>query len=109
SAGVGTALVPRLWASEKIRRLLGSATDPEENRAKVYELGFDYGLWTPFTSILALESEQAYQQQGIKRRSSPLRGVHLTQLDRKTEREALASLFPPSAAAAMGCMSKEEA
>jgi Ca-activated chloride channel family protein len=108
-AGIGTALVPRLWASEKIRRLLGSSTDPEEHRGKVVELGIDYGLVTPFTSILALESEQAYQQQGIKRRSSPLRGVRLTALDPVKEREALAALFPPSPAAAMGCSKSEQA
>lgn len=108
-AGIGTALVPRLWASEKIRRLLGSSTDPDEHRGKVVELGVDYGLVTPFTSILALESEQAYQQQGIKRRSSPLRGVRLTALDPVKEREALAALFPPSPAAAMGCSKSDQA
>ncbi len=42
--------------------------------------GVDYGLVTPFTSILALDSEQAYAQQGIHRRRSPLRGVRLTAL-----------------------------
>ena len=104
--GVGSSLVPRLWAAEKIRRLLGAAESPEEHRGKVVELGLDYGLVTPFTSILALESEQAYQQQGIKRRSSILRGVHLTALDPVKESEVLASLAPPSPVLQMGCESR---
>ena len=105
-AGVGTALVPRLWASEKVRRLLGAAESPEEHRGKVVELGLDYGLVTPFTSILALESEQAYQQQGVKRRRSTLRGVQLTALDPVKESEVLASLSPPSAVTLVGCESR---
>jgi tetratricopeptide (TPR) repeat protein len=107
-AGLGAAMVPRLWAMEKVRRLLGEASDPEEHRGKVVELGLDYGLVTPFTSILALESEQAYQQQGIRRRSSPLRGIKLTRMSFAEERSALAALEPPVAVAAMGC-SKDEA
>src|SRR5262249_53119950 len=106
-AGVGTALVPRLWAAEKMRRLLGASSDPDEPRGKVVELGLESGLAPPFTSVLALESEAAYQQQGIKRHRSPLRGVRLTALDAKTEREVLASLFPPPAVAAMGCAKSE--
>jgi tetratricopeptide (TPR) repeat protein len=103
--GVGVALVPRLWAAEKMRRLLGEASDPEEPRGKVVELGIEYGLMTPFTSILALESEQAYQQQGIQRRRSPLRGVRLTSLDPRSEEAIVATLMPPSA---LGCAEKSE-
>src|SRR5205085_2809663 len=60
---------------------------------------------TPYTSILALESEQAYQQQGIQRRRSPLRGVRLTSLDPRTEEAIIASLVP---AVAAGCAEKRE-
>jgi Ca-activated chloride channel homolog len=102
-AGIGAALVPRLWAAEKIRRLLGESTDPDEHRGKIVELGLDYGLVTPFTSTLALESEQAYIQQGIRRRSSPLRGVRLTELTPEKERDVLASLAPISPVSAVGC------
>jgi tetratricopeptide (TPR) repeat protein len=107
-AGIGAALVPRLWAAEKIRRLLGEATDPDEHRGKVVELGVDYGLVTPFTSILALDSEQAYQQQGIKRRRSPLRGVRLSAITPDEERSIVDSLYalPPSQ---VGCRSEEPA
>jgi tetratricopeptide (TPR) repeat protein len=107
--GVGVALVPRLWATEKMRRLLGQATDPEEQRGKVVELGVDYGLVTPFTSILALESEQAYQQQGIKRRRSPLRGVHLTELTPSTERKLAEMLSPAPPVTVVGCSKSEPA
>ncbi len=106
--GIGAALVPRLWAAEKIRRLLGEATDPEDHRGKVVELGLDYGLVTPFTSILALESEQAYTQQGIRRRRSPLRGVKLTALSPAEERRVIDSMAPLPPISAMGC-SKSEA
>ena len=101
--GIGAALVPRLWAAEKMRRLMGEASDPEEHRGKVVELGVEYGLMTPFTSILALESEQAYQQQGIQRRSSPLRGVRLTSLDPRTERALIDAMTPLPPRVAFGC------
>ena len=101
--GVGAALVPRLWAAEKMRRLLGASADPEEHRGKIVELGLEYGLVTPFTSTLALESEQAYVQQGIRRRRSPLRGVRLTSLTPSTERDIVAAMAPLSPALGMGC------
>ncbi|WP_437794435.1 VIT domain-containing protein [Sorangium sp. So ce693] len=101
--GVGAALVPRFWAAEKMRRLLADGDDIEAHRGKVVELGLDYGLITPFTSTLALESEQAYMNQGIRRRRSPLRGERLTSLTPQRERELAALLAPPSAAVAAGC------
>lgn len=73
-------LVPRLWAAEFIRRLAGSADAPEQVRGKITNMGLSYGLMTPYTSFLALESEAAYQQQGIQRRYSPLRGGRLALL-----------------------------
>jgi ferric-dicitrate binding protein FerR (iron transport regulator) len=107
--GVGAALVPRLWAAEKVRRLLGQAADPDEHHGKVVELGLDYGLVTPFTSILALESEQAYVQQGIRRRFSPLRGVKLTALTPSEERHVIDLMAPASPVVAMGCSRDEPA
>ncbi|MBN2493675.1 MAG: tetratricopeptide repeat protein [Deltaproteobacteria bacterium] len=74
------SFVPRLWAAAYLQRLLGSASDPEQHRGKAMQLGITYGLMTPYTSILALESEQAYMQQGIPRRQSGLRGLRLTEL-----------------------------
>ncbi|WP_438005363.1 VIT domain-containing protein [Sorangium sp. So ce321] len=101
--GVGAALVPRFWAAEKMRRLLADGDDAEAHRGKVVELGLEYGLITPFTSTLALESEQAYLNQGIRRRRSPLRGERLTALTPERERELAALLAPPSMAIAAGC------
>ncbi|WP_437587748.1 VIT domain-containing protein [Sorangium sp. So ce1000] len=106
--GVGAALVPRFWAAEKMRRLLADGDDIEAHRGKVVELGLDYGLITPFTSTLALESEQAYLNQGIRRRRSPLRGERLTALTPQRERELAALLAPPSAAVAAGCARSDE-
>ncbi|WP_437925568.1 VIT domain-containing protein [Sorangium sp. So ce291] len=105
--GVGAALVPRFWAAEKMRRLLADGDDAEAHRGKVVELGLEYGLITPFTSTLALESEQAYLNQGIRRRRSPLRGERLTALTPERERELAALLAPPSMAVAAGCARSE--
>ncbi|WP_433929313.1 VIT domain-containing protein [Sorangium cellulosum] len=105
--GVGAALVPRFWAAEKMRRLLADGDDIDAHRGKVVELGLEYGLITPFTSTLALESEQAYVNQGIRRRRSPLRGERLTALTPERERELAALLAPPSMAVAAGCSRSE--
>ncbi len=91
-SGVVTGFVPSLWASEYVRRLLGSGASAEESRAKVLDLGLTYGLMTPYTSILALDSESAYARQGITRRKSALRGVKLSQLEPADER-ALAAQY----------------
>jgi tetratricopeptide (TPR) repeat protein len=107
--GPTTSLVPRLWAAEKIRRLLGEATDPDELRGKIVEIGLEYGLMTPFTSILALESESAYAAQGIRRRNSPLRGTRLTMLDPATERAWMDAAANPVPAVMFGCSKSEDA
>jgi Ca-activated chloride channel homolog len=92
---VVTALVPRLWAGEYARQLMGSGASLDENRSKVLELGLEYGLMTPYTSILALENEQAYVRQGLKRRRSPLRGVKLTAIESDDQERRLAAIFNP--------------
>ncbi|MCC6648303.1 MAG: hypothetical protein IT374_22375 [Polyangiaceae bacterium] len=92
-SGIVTSLVPRLWAAEYARRLAGSGASPEEHRAKILDLGVEYGLMTPFTSILALDSEAAYARSGVRRRRSPLRGVRLTELASDQREHELAALF----------------
>jgi hypothetical protein len=104
--GVVTGFVPSLWAAEYVRRLLGSGGAVDDNRAKVLDLGLTYGLMTPYTSILALDSEGAYARQGITRRRSALRGAKLTQLDPSEER-ALGRQYAGLASAA-GCGRSEE-
>ncbi len=113
ASSVVTGLVPRFWAGEYVRQLLGSGLSADDHRSKVLELGIDYGLMTPYTSILALESEEAYTRQNVKRRSSPLRGVRLTALENDDqERRLVERLNPASVPASMvGCQSqsREEA
>jgi Ca-activated chloride channel homolog len=74
---VASAFVPRFWAHEQMRRQLGSAAIPADVRGAVMRLGLEYGLMTPFTSILTLESEAAFAQMGIQRACSAVRGVRL--------------------------------
>ncbi|MBL4684795.1 MAG: VWA domain-containing protein [Nannocystaceae bacterium] len=78
TAGVLGQVVPRLWAAAYIERLLGDSRGPEAVRGKVLSLGLEYGLMSPYTSILALESEQAYASAGIERRQRQIGGVRLT-------------------------------
>ncbi len=106
-----SAFVPRLWASEYVRRLLGAAAGPETERGRIAALGIEYGLMTPFTSVLALENEWAYSNMGIQRRRNKLRGVRLGALDRRTEDGIAAELAAGGLAPAMmfGCNSRDEA
>lgn len=96
--------VPRLWAAEKIRRMLGRSDNPDRERGRIVKLGMDYGLMTPFTSILGLDSEQAYRQRGIQRHSSPLRGQRLASLvDRAQKHRAVQLAELSLAATGLGC------
>lgn len=99
------AFVPRLWASEYVRRLLGGAQGPDAERGRIVALGLEYGLMTPFTSVLALESETAYRQMGIPRKKNKLRGEELGALDPDTEMRIGARLaaVPPPAVLPFAC------
>ena len=74
---LSSAFVPRFWAHEQMRRELGSAADPAEVRGPLLRLGLEYGLMTPFSSILVLENDAAYAARGIQRSCSSVRGVRL--------------------------------
>ncbi len=100
---VAASLVPRLWAVEAISRLLGTAAEPEAIRGKIIAMGMEYGLMTPYTSFIALESEQAYQQRGIRRNRSKLQGVRLSALTPDLERQRLAELAGTVLSGAFGC------
>jgi Ca-activated chloride channel family protein len=68
------AYVPKLWARRYLTELMASGL--EQNRGTIIRLGVDYGLMTPFTSFLVLESDAAYQRHGIqRRRRDPLWGL----------------------------------
>ncbi|MBK7828147.1 VIT domain-containing protein [Nannocystis sp.] len=76
--GVLDQIVPRLWAHAFVERLLGDSRGVEAVRGKILSLGLEYGMMTPFTSFLALDSEGAYAQQNIQRRHRNFGGVKLT-------------------------------
>ncbi len=71
-------IVPRLWAVTYVERLLSDTRGLTAVRGKVLSLGLEYGLMTPFTSFLALESEAAYAQMGVERRTRRFPGPRLT-------------------------------
>lgn len=109
TSSVTSTLVPRLWAAEYVRRLLGQGASPEESRAQILQLGVEYGLVTPFTSSIALDSELAYGQQGIGRRASRLRGVRLTSIERPADEEHLVRGFAIGPGAVVTGCSKRSA
>ncbi len=99
-----SAFVPRLWAAEYVRRLLGSSQGPDAERGRIVALGLEYGLMTPFTSVLALESERAYRNMGIERNRSKLRGPQLGALEADAEwRIGERHAAPIVAPAVFGC------
>jgi Ca-activated chloride channel family protein len=104
TTSVTASLVPRLWAAEYARRLMGSGSGQEDNRGQILSLGVEYGLITPFTSSLALDSEQSYARQGIQRRRSRVRGVRLTAIESPSDEEHLMrGLLPAAPPTMMGC------
>jgi hypothetical protein len=76
--GVLNQIVPRLWAHAFVERLLGDTRGVEAVRGKILSLGLEYGMMTPFTSFLSLDSESAFAAQGIQRRYRNFGGVKLT-------------------------------
>ena len=104
TTSVTASLVPRLWAAEYARRLMGSGTAQEDNRGQILSLGVEYGLITPFTSSLALDSEASYARQGIQRKRSRVRGVRLTAIESPSDEEHLMrGLLPAAPPTMMGC------
>jgi tetratricopeptide (TPR) repeat protein len=69
--GAEYGYIPALWARAYLERLMGEGL--AQKRGTIISLGLNYGLMTPFTSFLVLESDAAYLQQGIQRRPRYLR------------------------------------
>ncbi|MBS2017000.1 MAG: hypothetical protein JST00_29200 [Deltaproteobacteria bacterium] len=104
TSSVTSTLVPRLWAAEFARRLMGSGNAQDDNRGQILQLGVEYGLITPYTSSLALDSESSYARQGIPRRSSRVRGVRLSAITSPADEDRiLRTILPGSPATTMGC------
>jgi Ca-activated chloride channel family protein len=113
--GVTEQLVPRLWAGAYIERLMGDSRGPDAVRGKILSLGLEYGLMSPHTSLIALDSEQAYASMGIGRRVRRFGGVRLTadarhlQEVRPTSRDRGAlEIIGAILSAPIGCDSKSE-
>ena len=105
TTSVTASLVPCLWAAEYVRRLMGSGSVPDENRTQILQLGVEYGLITPFTSSLALDSEGSYARQNIQRKHSRLRGVKLSAITSPADEENQLRriMLPGAAPTMMGC------
>ena len=62
--------IPRLWATRRVGYLLDQVRlqgEAEELKNEVILLSREYGIMTPYTSYLVLESDDAYRQHGIRR------------------------------------------
>lgn len=113
-------VVPKLWAAARIERLLGDGRGPEAVRGQVLALGLEYGLMTPFTSFLALESERAYARQGVERRRRPWnfkllgavlpseRTIEHTPADALVDTPTPGELLLGALTAPMGCSAQSE-
>ena len=58
-----TGLVPRFWAQQRVAEL---AVFPQRNRAVMLELGQRFGLVTPNTSLLVLETLAQYLEHDVE-------------------------------------------
>ncbi len=67
ASGDENAYIANLWARLYLQNLFGDGV--EENRGLIISLGLQYALMTPLTSFLVLDSDEAYEAQGIKRRN----------------------------------------
>lgn len=103
TTSITSSLVPRLWAAEFARRLMGSGTAQDDNRGQILQLGVEYGLITPYTSSLALDSEASYARQGIQRKQSRVRGVRLTSITSPGDEDRMMKTLLPAAPTMMGC------
>lgn len=106
--GVLDQIVPRLWAHAFVERLLGDSRGVEAVRGKILSLGLEYGMMTPFTSFLSLDSESAFAAQGIQRRMRSFGGVKLTADSAwtrgvETRPVGLIAMFSAAASAPFGC------
>jgi Ca-activated chloride channel family protein len=60
--------IPRLWATRKIGYLMGEIRlhgEKEELVEEIVRLSKEYGVMTPYTSILVLETDADYEEWGI--------------------------------------------
>lgn len=64
------AFIRRLWAQKRVAELL---PEPKRNEAQITQIGTDFGIVTPFTSLLVLERVEDYAEYGIEPAEPELR------------------------------------
>lgn len=64
AVATGSAHIARLWASERVRELMRA--DAAGNRAEAVALAARYRLVTPVSGAVVLESQQQYDENGLK-------------------------------------------
>lgn len=70
STAAGNAFVPRLWATETIEKL--ELEGRGENRDRIVALSKGFGVLSPHTSLLVLESEAMFRAFGVDRNQPTL-------------------------------------
>src|SRR5262249_25697002 len=63
----GNDFVPRLWARRHLDALLSQGTSAEV-RAEIVAFSEEFGILTPYTSLLVLESDEDREHYGVARR-----------------------------------------
>ena len=63
----GNSFLPRLWARKHIDALLTHGTSAEK-QAEIVEFSERFGVMTPYTSFLVLESDEDRERYGVTRR-----------------------------------------
>lgn len=63
----GNSFLPRLWARRHLDALLARGTD-QAVREEIVAFSIEYGILTPYTSLLVLESDEDRQRFGVDRR-----------------------------------------
>ena len=61
----GNLYVERLWAQRRVADLMAKGAGAQE---EITKLGLAHRLMTPYTSLLVLESEKAYEEHAIERK-----------------------------------------
>jgi hypothetical protein len=85
TSGAGSGLIPRLWAQRKAEQL---SIFPERHHDELIALGKAFGIVTPGTSLLVLETLDQYLRHGIEppETSGDFRAEYLRLVaERKTE------------------------
>ncbi len=98
--------IPVLWARQYLDRLSGDGL--EDNRGRIISLGLGYSLMTPFTSFLVLESDRAYEEQGIERKKRYRKWTRILDGDKGAEVASLTEVASVPLSL-FGCSGKGEA